>query len=247
MGFIHNSLRLLVVITAVLLASCIDSREEIWIHADGSGRVDMTYSLPAAAARLQGGEVGIKKLISDALQKSSAIQSSHCEVTAEADRLKIHVTAAFGSVLALKKSANEASFSKMPAAAKKLRGDIKLHLEGLSLAFSRTISVGEALPGVGFLPASNFKDRHLIYILHLPVSVSESNATVVSDGGRTLTWDFPLALAIKEPIITRFKAKIPVPVWLMITLSAFVVLAIAGLVYGIRKFRRRRSARLMAK
>jgi hypothetical protein len=240
--FIRAIARLLVVATAVLLVSCIDSREEIWINADGSGRVEVSCSLPAAAARLQGGEVGVKKLISELLQKSQALQSSSCEVSTEGDRLKICVKAAFASALDFKKIADGTSFKKLPPAAMKLRGEIKAQLHGLTLDYSRTISAGEAIPGVSFIPASQFKNRNLTYIIHLPVVALESNATSVTDGGRTLIWDFPLAQAIQQPVVTRFKAKIPIPTWVIIAAAAITFITLVGLFYGIRKLRRRRHA-----
>jgi hypothetical protein len=242
MGFTRTFTRLVLVITAVMLGSCIDSREEIWINADGSGRVEVSCSLPAAAARLQGGEAGVKKLVSELLQKSPALKSSSCEVSTEADRLKIHVKAAFASALDFKKAADSASFKKLPPAAKKLKGEIKAQLRGLTLDYSRTIKAGEAILGASFIPASQFKNRNLTYIIHLPVAASESNATSVTNGGRTLTWDFPLAQAIQRPVITRFTAKIPIPTWVIIVAAAITSLALVGLFYGIRKLRQRKHS-----
>ena len=243
MNWIRYSLRFLAVSVAVLLVSCIDGHEEIWLNADGSGRAEVRYTLPAAAARFQGGEAGVRRMIEEFLKKTTALQSSSCEVSTEADRLKIYVRASFKSALALKKLATGGSMSKLPSSASGLAGKVKVGLSGRTLDFSRTITASSALPGVRFLPASQLKDRNLTYVIHLPVAIEESNASHTEDGGRTLVWDFPLAQAVQAPVITHFKAKIPIPYWL-VGLVAAVVAAAGFFIY--RFVRKRRRARFIS-
>lgn len=229
-GFI---LRVLAVLATLLLVSCIDGREEIWLNADGSGRADVTYSLPAAAARFHGGETGVREMIEGFLKSSEVLIDPICEVTTAGDRLMVHVRASFRSALDLKKMGTEGSLQKLPSSAANLAGDVHLARHGMTLDFMRTISAGKALAGSMFMPASQFRKRKLIYIFHLPTAALDSNATVVSDGGKTLTWEFPLQQAIKAPVVTRFTVKIPIPAWvyplawvlvpgLVVTLGAFL-------------------------
>ncbi len=242
MKWIRHSLRLVAVVATALLASCIDGHEEIWLNADGSGRAEVCYTLPAAAARFQGGEAGIKRMIEEFLKKTSALHTTGCEVSTEVDRLKIQVRASFRSALDLKKMAAGGSLSKLPSSASGLAGKVKVGLSGRMLDFSRTITAGSALPGARFIPASQFKDRNLTYIIHLPVAIEESNATRTDDGGRTLVWDFPLAQAVQAPVITHFKAKIPIPYWLV----GLVVVAVSAVGFFIYWFvRKRRRVRLI--
>lgn len=232
--------RLLIVFAACLLASCIDGREELWLNADGSGRADVSYTLPAVAAKFQGGEEGVKKLLGKFLADTAGISSSDYEVTTEGDRLKIRVRAAFRSVVDLKKISKSDPLKKLPSSANGLAGDVKIRREGRTLDFSRTISAGNALPGAIFLPASQFKDRRLTYILHLPEAPLESNATRTEDGGSTLVWDYPLGQAVRAPFTTHFKAKIPIPSWVFASAGVGALAIGATGFYIFRKWRRRR-------
>ena len=233
-------LRLAALATVCLLASCIDGREEIWLNADGSGRADVSYSLPAAAAKFQGGERGVRRMIENFLNATPAISSSTCEVTTEGERLKIRVRTSFDSALELKEISTGDSMDKLPSSANGLTGDFKVAVRGLTVDFARTIRAGDALPGAGFMPVSQLKDRQLTYIIHLPEAATDSNATRVENAGRTLVWDFPLAVALQGPVTTRFSAPVPLPRWAVatgwISVSLIVLLALGKL------FRRKPSA-----
>ena len=170
MGFPRHILRLLAVATALLLASCIDGREEFWLNADGSGRADVTYSLPAVAARFQGGESGVRKLVTDFLAATPGLTAPDCEVTTDQDRLVIRVRVAFASALELKAISKNGSLNQLPSSASHLAGDFKVSLACRTLDFSRTIAPGEALPGVSFLPASQFEGRKLVVNVARPMT-----------------------------------------------------------------------------
>ena len=75
MDFRRAIVRLLACFAAPLLASCIDGREEVWVNADGSGRADVSYSLPVAAARFQGGEAGVRRKIEGVLKEAPGIST----------------------------------------------------------------------------------------------------------------------------------------------------------------------------
>jgi len=224
MALTRHIVRILTVVTACLLVSCIDGREEIWLNANGSGRADLSYSLPAAAAKFQGGEAGVRRLIGNFLKNSPAIATSSHEVLTDQDRLKIRVQATFNSALDLKEISKGASLEKLPSSANYLAGDIEVDIHGRTVDFSRTVAPGKALPGAIFLPVSQFAGRNLTYIIHLPEAATESNASRVEDAGRTLVWDYPLATAIQRPFTLRFKAKIPIPSWAVASVAAVVLL-----------------------
>jgi hypothetical protein len=240
MDFRRSMLRVLACTAAGLLASCIDGREEIWLHADGSGRAEVSYSLPAAAAKLQGGDTGVQRMIEGFLKDTPAISTSNCEVTTVGDRMHIRVQTTFDSALELKDISMGAALNKLPSSATGLTGDFKVDVRGLTVDFSRTIKAGEALPGAGFMPVSRFKDRQLTYIIHLPEAATDSNATRIEDSGRTLVWDFPLAVAIQGPVVTRFTAPVPLPRWAAAT--GWVSAALVVLLAGRKLFRRKASA-----
>ncbi len=236
-------IRLLALLATLLLVSCIDGREEYWIYSDGSGRAEITYSLPASAARFQGGAAGIKKILGDFLANTPAITTSTHEVTETDGRLTAHVSATFDSVLELRKISDGGSMRKLPSSASGLTGDIKFDRIGRQIHASRKISVGKALPGSSLLPASKFAGHQLSYIVHLPLAATASNATHLEDEGRTLIWDFPLAEAVRAPMTIRFEAPVPLPMaWLVGALAVVVVLVMAVVVL-VRHRRRKTTCR----
>ncbi len=247
MGWVRHIVRVLTVITACVLVSCIEVREEIWLNSNGSGRGDVRYSLPAAAARFQGGEAGVRRLIGGFLKKTPAITTSSYEVVTDQDRLKIHIQATFDSALDLKVISKGSAMEKLPSSATSLAGEMAVDIHGRTVDFTRTIAPGKALPGAIFLPASQFQGRNLTYIIHLPNAASESNATRVENAGRTLVWEYPLAGAIQNPVSLRFKAKIPIPLWLVVSGVALVfLLAYFALRWKISARKRLRASSLAA-
>lgn len=212
--------------TAIQLTSCIDSHEEYWLEADGGGRAEVTYTLPAAVARMHGGDSGIREIVTGFLHKTPEITSSGCEVVTRENRTCVTIRAAFDSALDLKDLASGQSIQSLPSAASHLAGQVRAGLSGRTLDFNRTITPSKALPGSAFLPASQFAGHRLVYIMHLPAAATDSNATRVEDSGRTLVWDIPLEQALGSPITTRFKMEIPVP-WTLVTTIA-LPLSLAG-------------------
>lgn len=222
MDFLRSIVRILGCVAVALLASCIDGREEVWVNANGSGRAEATYSVPAAAARLQGGEDGVRRMLERFLKDAPGITSSACEVTTEGDQLKIRVHTTFDSALELQKISPD----QLPSAAAGLAGDFQLAVKGLSIDFARTIHAGDALPGAAFIPLAQFTDRNLTYIFHLPKAATSSNATRTENSGRTLVWEFPLAQAITGPVTLRFTAPIPLPRWAVFAICALGALTV---------------------
>jgi hypothetical protein len=233
--------RLIACLAACLLASCIDGHEEIWLEANGSGRAEISYSIPKAAARLYGGEAGLREMIEKFIAENPVIHSSSHQITTEGEQLKIHIRANFDSVLKLKDLVTGPAIESLPSAAAALAGEVKIGLSGRTVDFQRRISLGSALPGIGLLPASKFQDGKLRYTLHLPVPVLESNATRSEKDGHTLIWEVPLATAIRTPITTRCVAKIPIPPWAIAATAPTLFIA-GGLAFlGIRRLRKPRS------
>lgn len=223
--------RLLVLAVAGLLSSCIDGREEYWLQADGSGRAEITYQLPAAVAAGHGGEPGLRKLIAGFLKNTPEITTSTVDVATLENRVRVTLHASFDSAFALKDLASGDSRDGLPAAASHLVGEVTANLSGRTLDFTRTIRAAKALPGAAFLPASRFDGHRLLYIMHLPAAAMETNATHVEDAGRTLIWDIPLARALREPVITRFMMEAPIPWRFVSAIAVPLSLATCGLLF----------------
>lgn len=210
-------------VLTVLLSSCIDGREEVWLNADGSGRADLVYEIPAAAARLRGGPEGINALIADLVKNTPS--ATH-EVITEGDRIKVRVKLNFQSPNDLRSLTSSTAKQKAPASFDYLAGKFEVRRDFRTVDFTRTISPGKALPTV-LIPASEFKGRKLTYILHLPMVPTETTATRVENNGRTLIWEKPLSGDIRQPLVVHFKAKIPLPPWLIAAAAGVVLLVLS--------------------
>lgn len=232
-------------LAACLLSSCIDCREEIHLAADGSGRIDLTYSLPAAAARLHGGNAGVSQMLGKILSETPQLHSTTHQVTTVGDRLQIRVHAAFDSAMDLKKI-SASSAKALPSAATHLTGKVDLKFSGRTVDFSRIIAPGRALPGAAFMPPSSFDGRNLVYIMHLPTAPRASNATRTENHGRTLIWDFPLASAIRTPVNPRFTLEMPLPQRLIASLVALLLCVTALMIFRSRKLRKSRKPPVQA-
>ncbi|MBX3739697.1 MAG: hypothetical protein KF712_01795 [Akkermansiaceae bacterium] len=222
-------------LAAFLLTSCIDGREEVWLAADGSGRAHFRYDIPATAAKFQGGMKGVEELLDSLL---ADFPGSTREVVVDGDRLKVEVKLAFKSVDEISEMTSSLEGRRVPGSMEHLAGIFDVKREGLAVDFTRTVSPGKALP-TAFIPASEFRDRRLTYILHLPVVPQESTATRTENGGLTQIWDQPLSAAIRRPVVIHFKAKIPVPGWIIAAGAGLVSVMAGGVFVVVRKMRRR--------
>jgi len=246
MNRLQGITRLILSACTILLVSCIDGREEYWVRADGGGRAEINYRLPASVAMMHGGEAGIRECVTTFLKGTPAIRNSACEVVADSDFTSVKIRANFDSVLDMMELARGGSIKKLPPAAVHMAGELKTSISGRTVNLTRTVSVGKAMPGYILLPDSSLDGRHLVYIIHLPSSVVESNATRTEDGGHTLVWDFPLSQALKTDLVTRFKVLIPIP-WALVSVAGIVVLFVAGLTYFLaHKVRKRKRPEKVA-
>ena len=210
---------LVLAILSFLLQSCIDGHEEVWIEPNGSGRAEITYSIPARAVQLKGGDQAVLEMIRGFLANTPEISQSTCEVRTEGETTRICVRTTFDSALDLKNAAQGPGSEHLPPAAKHLAGVVATTLEGRTLDFTRTIRPGKALPGSSMLPKSTFQGHRLSYIIHLPAAPSSHNATRTENGGRTLIWEKTMEEAVRSPIVTHFRMDIPIP-WKWIALIA---------------------------
>lgn len=229
--------RVLLLAAAALAASCIDGHEEYWIDAHGGGRAEIRYSIPESFARMEGGDAGIRKIVSDFLKETPAITSSEYNVVTANRVTTVTLHAKFDSALKLAEVADGPSSHNLPAAAHHLLGEIKTKTKGLTVELTRTTTPAQAIPGSTWLPVTSFEEKNLTYITHLPHPAEESNATRTEDGGRTLIWEIPLSETLKSPAVIHFKMEIPIP-WNMIfavAITLAVLLYTWSLRRGIRK------------
>lgn len=233
--------RLLAGLACLLICSCFDIREEVWISADGSGRAELTYVVPASAVKIAGGSEELEAKIRTAIARQQQLRLDDLEVSGEGDRITVRVALSTDSVMSLRKLDDDGGMDNVPSAAIDLAGKFKVRMRGLDVDFTRTVRVREALGLASLMIGREERQsRRIESIVHLPVPARESNATVVADGGKTLEWRSTLDDALKGPLVTSFKARLPVPkvVWFA---AALIVIAVAGLIWRIRVGRRNRK------
>jgi hypothetical protein len=232
-------MRLLALLLTLVLASCIDGKEEFWIEANGSGRAEITYDIPATAAAFSGGENGIRSQIQKLLDDAPKLTTRQVLVHTQKDRIIVKINIAYDSALDLIEIKDGTAIQQVPKAAQHLLGTIDFRLSGRTVHLTRTINPGKAIPGTFFIPKSQFAGRSLTYITHLPVPTESSNATRTENNGKTLIWEFPLASALQNPIVTRYQVKMPIPWWLI----AGLIGILASLAYLIRSLFRKAKKR----
>lgn len=231
MSTLRRLLRLLAPAICAVLASCIDGREEYWLAADGSGRAEIRYEVPAAFATGLGGTRGVEEMLDRFVRETPTLSAVTRNVTRRGDRLTVEFKAAFGSAEELIAAVSGESALTPAGEASPLDpliGRFDIRQQGTRVAFERTVSPGRALPGSALLPSSQLRDRRLTYILHLPVAAWQSNATRTDDHGRTLIWEHPLDSGTLAKFSISFQADLPLP-WRRIAAAAVAICLLAAL------------------
>lgn len=242
MNLWHKHAATLALLACFLVSSCLDVREEIWIHADASGAARITVSAPAVAASIHGGEDGVKKLIADFMAETPEFTSHVIKTRTEQGRLHIDVSATFSNAMDLAGVASGPTIEKLPATGVELMGKAEVNLRGLDIDFKRIAEFSKVLPGAGFIPKSQLDGRSVTTIIHLPNAATSHNATNTKNKGRTLVWKTALAIALSKPTVNAFTMPLPIP-WLLI---GFVTLLLAILIAVLCRYLiRRRRARIV--
>jgi len=169
------------------------------------------------------------------LARQPRVRREACEVATTGDRTRVRVRLAFDSVLQLTELSTPEATAALPSSFRHLAGVFDLRMSGRDVELTRTLSPGKVFFGGLFAPKDEFAGRRLVYTLHLPVAALESNATRTSDDGKTLVWDFALADGLKQPLVTRFKARAPLPAWLIPVGSGTATLLIGVIVWWRRR------------
>jgi hypothetical protein len=232
--------RFLAGLACLVLSACFDIREEVWIHPDGSGRAELNYTIPESALLLGGGTAGLEAKVRALVATQPKIRLDAVNVSTGNDEAKIVVKLSTDSMLSLIDLQKSEAFQQMPDAASNIAGTVVLKLKGLDVDFTRTVKVREALGFASLaIGADERAKRSLEYIIHLPKAAKESNATSVTDGGKTLVWKATLGEALRKPVVTRFRAAMPIP-WFVHLAAGLLLLGIVALLLRIRRKRRQR-------
>jgi hypothetical protein len=231
---------LLICASALMMVSCLDCHEEIWLNADGSGKARIEVSIPTQAARIHGGQSGVEKQVAEYLKETPEFRSYDVSVSTKKDRLHIRIAVSFDNAMDLSQTTTGASFEKLPAAARDLAGHADVRFKGLKILYHRRIDLTRAIPGSAWIPHDQLKHHAIETVLHLPVAATEHNADSTANAGKTLIWKTPVSRALRHPQHQTFTMPLPLP-WSQIILYAAVGLAVMfGLYVSIKAASRRR-------
>jgi hypothetical protein len=223
----------------MLVAACFDTHEELWVNADGSARAEFVYHIPKKALLALGGSTGLERQVRELVGTQPELRLDSLKIDRAGDDIELAAHLSTDSLLWLRDIKKNAALSKIPESTTDFAGVFKVKLESLKVDFSRTLNIGHALGLSSFLIGQEDREnRHFCCVIHLPLPAIESNATRTEDGGRTLIWDTPLGDALKGPVITRFRAPIPLPHWL-VPASAGAVALLGLISWQVVRWRRR--------
>jgi hypothetical protein len=236
--------RILTGLACLLLTACFDIREELWVHRDGSGRAELTYVVPRSAVMLAGGTEELETRLRELMATQPKLKLEALQVSEGETGVTIAATVTTESMLSLMDLKKSGDMRTLPGSAVDIAGDFDVRMVGLDIDFSRTIRVKEAL-GLGAfgVSAEDKKNRKLAYILHLPKKPLSSNALAIEDDGKTLRWELTLGEAMQKPLVTSFRARMPVPVAVWYG-AALILVALTILLWKIWKWRRRSAERM---
>lgn len=235
----------LAILACLLSTACFEIREELWVHRDGSGKAELTYVIPKSALMLAGSAEGLESKIRELMSKQEPqLKLEALQITEGEQGIKVAAIVTTESMLSLMDLKKSDGMRALPGAATDIAGNFDVRMRGLDIDFSRTIKVKDALGFAALgVNADDRKNRKLVYILHLPKRPKESNAMIIEDDGKTLKWEATLGEAMSKPLVTSFRARMPVPtaVWYGLGL---VVVALTVLLRKIWKWRAKSPERL---
>lgn len=234
-------LKFLAFIPLLLLSSCFDLREEIWIDSRGGGRLQFDYVLPVQAIGPIGGEKAIRERIDAILRDVPELKLDELEIQRSETDFTIHAELSTDSMLSLSEIRERPVFQELPPTAHKLAGTIDFEIQGTDVVFNRQIDVGSALGFAALvIPAEDRAKRRTTYIIHLPKAATNHNATRTENSGQTLIWDQTLGEALRSPTNMNFVAPLPIP-WTLLTIALITLVALLILLTRWLKRRKRQT------
>ncbi|MBK1856111.1 hypothetical protein JO972_14155 [Verrucomicrobiaceae bacterium 5K15] len=228
----------------LLLNSCIDGEEEIFLHSDGSARLKAVYTVPVLifsdedAAELEAiiaKEIGDEKdleLVTNTVAKVNGKQVITIELKTD------NVVDLEGLLDDHDDPGEGESESKSDKMLHALVGKFVIEREGLQADIHRKVDLAPLLEqymgkrGVSLLGDSEFR-----YTIHFPHAVDYSNAHEVLNEGKTLKWRYKLAESKTKPIELVMVATVPLPWWLYAAAGSVLVVLLLLLWSLIRRLR----------
>jgi hypothetical protein len=229
-------LRLLFLLPILLLVSCIDGDEEIWLERDGSGRIEAVYRMPPMIMNRLGSAPALQEKLEDAIAKEPTIRIRHIGHRSEEGRVVFEFGADFDDVRTLatfpRRRLRDPAAPDIPVKEEALFGQMNLEVRSLALSFDREVDLSTALPQSAIQNPGMLGESAFRYTVHLPASASRHNATSTSNNGRTLHWEFLLRKHTDAPMSILMKAPLPIPWWVWFTVFLLVLVFLLMLIWA---------------
>lgn len=240
---------LLASVIMLLVSSCIDGDEEVWINKDGSARMRAEYRVPATAVS-QGEAEQIMGSIRKAIEKDPGMELVEYSATKSKGKRVIVVELTTTNLMKLKnmvpkegKGGKPAELTEEQRVMLHVIGKISVQVEGMDIEMRRKVKLAPLLEKyVGKKSSIPYKTSQFRYILHLPFPVESSSATETLDNGRTLIWESRLSDYREEPLVMEFKARVPLPWWVYVAGVGIVLILVFFLFLIFRRLKRRKKA-----
>ncbi|MDP7307121.1 MAG: hypothetical protein QF405_05710 [Roseibacillus sp.] len=234
-------LALLSILLPLLLVSCIEGEEEIWLEPDGSGRIEATYKMPTVVAQ----KIGEPDELVEILKKAAA-RDPHIELTSVSHQTRrggvtLRFSGTFDDLRKLatfpERQLRDPAEPDKRVKAEVLFGETHLDISWRGISYDRKVDIGwllkssPAAKSIMKVPAL-LGDSSFHYTLNLPTSTRQSNATTQSQDGHKLEWLFPLKDHVQEPMHLTAEGDLPLPgsLWLI----PFAVLVLLFLIQNRR-------------
>lgn len=240
---IQRLLQYFAIFWSLILSSCVDLREEFWLHDDGSAVLEVTCNMPKAATLVIGGKNGLEKMAKKILEREAAIDSYEVQVSENSKRLNLLVRCEVDDLLAFDQiSQTIQRQDDLHPAVRKMVGQFDIGMEGMKgISVNRIVAPGEAVPALRWLPKSQTQGHSFVKIIHFPHPIKEHNAHESRDNGCTLMWETSLTNAVETAI--NYEFVIPYPIaWSWIIGTFICVALLTAWIYHHIKTRARRRA-----
>lgn len=221
----------------LLLSSCLDIHEEIWIQADGSGHATLTYTVPETTLLIAGGKQELEISIRQFFDSYPEFQLDDFQVEVIGTEARITLRASTDSVISLANLSASDNFLALSNSTKSLFGSFDIKAQALDVDFQRSVDLQRAI-GLASLTINGRErsQRRIIQVIHLPALPKSHNASRSENGGRTLIWEHSLGEALRAPVDSSFHLRIPLPAWSIAAILLLITVILYGSFRAIRRY-----------
>lgn len=246
--FIHPMLKvtsnLFFLLSIVVLSSCVEGDEEVWINDDASGYIVATYKLPKIALRQIGDPENFIKALTLIDEKEMMIEITQLSFEIKSGRAIFHLEVKFDdarellSITERNRSLFSAETKTDPKYLDSILGDINFRFDGLTPAFDRLVIPNKIFPLMVNKRPKMLGSATFRYCIHMPTKVKDTNAHSISEDGKTVTWIFRLKNHFEDPISMKLRSERLLPnwTWPIITL---ILISLLWLVLKLKRQQRR--------